>query len=220
MSSSESGTSRTGRPIRMVSTDSSRSRRPSGRSTPLGLSSHAGKTRAERPVRWSKNRDRKRHRPGLFPPDPSTRPRADASSDGPIISSFEADRRGAIAVLRADHFRFASSSFAEDCKSLHPDEQRERTVNPLDMGSETRGILSPLRLPGSPRPRRSARQGFFDNPRIAVEQRQQDPGWPFRRLWRGLGHEHDAQSVPRLPLSGRNHQPGSLVVLLLQPEPA
>jgi len=39
-----------------------------------------------------------------------------------------------------------------------------------------------------------------------------------RRLWQGLGHEHDVQSVPRLPLSGRDHQPGDLVVSLLQPE--
>jgi hypothetical protein len=39
-------------------------------------------------------------------------------------------------------------------------------------------------------------------------------------LWQGLGHEHDIQSLPRLPLSGRNHQTSGVVVSLLQPEPA
>ena len=39
-------------------------------------------------------------------------------------------------------------------------------------------------------------------------------------LWQDLGHEHDTQPLPGLPLSGRNHQSGRLVVSLLQPEPA
>jgi hypothetical protein len=39
-----------------------------------------------------------------------------------------------------------------------------------------------------------------------------------RRLWQGLGHEHDTQPVLWFPLSGRNYQPSRLIVSLLQPE--
>lgn len=41
-----------------------------------------------------------------------------------------------------------------------------------------------------------------------------------RFLWQGPWHEHHVQSLPRFPLSGRDHQPSGLVVSLLQPEPA
>jgi 3',5'-cyclic-nucleotide phosphodiesterase len=39
-------------------------------------------------------------------------------------------------------------------------------------------------------------------------------------LWHGLGHEHNVQSLPGLPLSGRDHQSGRLVVSQLQPQSA
>ncbi len=37
-------------------------------------------------------------------------------------------------------------------------------------------------------------------------------------LWQDVGHERDIQSVPGLQLSSRNHQPGGLIVSLLQLE--
>jgi hypothetical protein len=39
-----------------------------------------------------------------------------------------------------------------------------------------------------------------------------------RGLWQGLGHEHDIQPVPGLPLPSQNHQPGGLALPLLQLE--